>query len=129
MTQLILAVAHKIGISGALLLSVCTIENNLKTTNTYNDGGGYTSFSVCQVQLRAAKDFGSHYDSLALQQPKVNIKIAAKYLKKQLQRYKGDVRLAVAAYNSGTVKFNRKGQLINRAYVNRVLSLYERIKK
>lgn len=128
MTALILAIATKIGVPGALLLSICAVETNLKNINNFEDGE-FGSLGVCQVSPQTAKLFGRHYDSLSLQQPIVNIKIAAKYLKKQLLRYKNNTILATAAYNSGTAKFNKNGKLINEAYVNRVLKVYKGVKK
>jgi len=54
-----------------------------------------------------------------LQQPEVNAYYAAKYIRKQLNRYNGNQFRAIAAYNAGKVKI-KNNTYINHKYVNKV---------
>lgn len=128
--EIITNVANNIGIIPSILISICTVESNLKHVTTYNDNGKkYNSYSICQVQRPAAHQVvGKHIDSLALMQPTVNIEVAAKYLKYHLQRYNNYYE-AIAAYNAGSAKYNKKGELINKNYVDKVIKTWYNIKK
>jgi soluble lytic murein transglycosylase-like protein len=50
------------------------------------------------------------------------VKYGCMYLKKQLDRYSGNVEKAIAAYNAGTAKMQRNGKkFINQEYVDKVM--------
>jgi len=65
----------------------------------------------------------------ALFDPKTNISLGAKYLSLQLERFGGDVRKALIAYNAGpgTVTRGRRLPAETRAYVPKVLELWDRL--
>jgi soluble lytic murein transglycosylase-like protein len=51
-------------------------------------------------------------DQFQLEDPfdaKQNVEAGAKYLKQLMDRYKGDVKLALAAYNAGPAAVDQKG--------------------
>jgi soluble lytic murein transglycosylase-like protein len=122
-------IAKTIGISPALLIAVCTTETNLKNVITYNDGATH-SYGLCQVKLETAKFMGKvhnkpHLENFTekdMQDIKNNAKIAALYLKYQLNRYGGDYCKATAAYNAGRFKESKDypGKPFNWKYVKKV---------
>lgn len=77
---------------------------------------------VCQVKLNTARLMGFHGNAAKLAYPSINIYYAGKYLRHQLDRYQGNVPQAVASYNAGKCRFNKKGLIKNRKYVEKVLN-------
>ena len=75
---------------------------------------GY-SYGLMGLTLPAARDMGFEGKGIDLLQPDINIKYGVKYLRWQIQRYKGDVEKGISAYNAG--HYTEK----NRGYVNSVL--------
>jgi soluble lytic murein transglycosylase-like protein len=64
--------------------------------------------------------------------PAQNVLAGARYLRELLDLYKGDLRLALAAYNSGTEAVDRFGRRIppygeTRRYVPRVMQFYRKL--
>ncbi len=87
-----------------LLKSLCYVESKYKVTAVHKDDGpGGDSLGICQIKLSTAKEMGFKGNAKQLMQPHVNIKYAAKYLSKQLQRY-GKINKAVIAYNRGNAR-------------------------
>jgi soluble lytic murein transglycosylase-like protein len=121
MMYLISTIATKVGISATLLLSICTVETNLRNVNNTTDPHG-GSFGICQLNLKTARSIHKYVDRLALQQPQVNIEIAALYLKKLNKKYKNEWHV-VAAYNAGKARIEN-GFYLNQGYVDRVKRVY-----
>lgn len=115
------AYTHDLALPKGLLPSLCYIESNYKINAIHKDDGGGDSLGVCQIKLTTAKLLGFKGTQKELMKPEINIKYAAKYLKKQLNRYKNDSLKAIAAYNAGTYRENRNGMAKNKKYVNKVL--------
>lgn len=84
---------------------------NLSDGNTIHT----QSVGLAQVKPSTAKMLGFKGTPEQLKNPIINIEYGAKYLKKQLNRYGGDYRKALSAYNAGT--FTTK----NRDYVKKIL--------
>ena len=120
-TTIILAAAKTAGVSGSLLLAICTHESGLKNTLVQNDKGSPT-FGICQIKAPAAAQVGFIGNPLALMVPEVNAKYAARYLRYQLNRYDQDSCMAVAAYNMGSYRESKKhpGQPTNISYIAEV---------
>lgn len=138
----ILAAAKAVGVPGALLLAICTHETNLKNITVPNDGGS-PSYGVCQIKEKTARALGFKgavtgptiegkvfFGTLepkgkpaGLLVPSVNAKYAAKYLKKQLDKYEGDWCKATAAYNAG--RYNPSSKVMgcprNLKYIKKVV--------
>lgn len=106
-TAIILMAAKKAGVSGALLLAICTHESGLKNVLVPHDGGSPT-YGICQVKYDTAKMMGFEGKAKDLMVPEINAKWAAAYLKYQKTRYDGDWVKSVAAYNSGTYNESKK---------------------
>lgn len=121
MIELFTTIANQVGVSASLLISVCTAETGLRNVNNFGDANGRGSLGICQVGLPTAREQIKHVDALAMQQVRVNIRVAAIYLKK-LERTYTSYPLIIAAYNMGHVKINRNGQLVNREYVDKVMT-------
>lgn len=107
-----------------LLSALCWVESNHKPAAINQYDGGSPSYGLCQIKLETAKMVGYRGSEKQLLNPKTNVFWAAKYLKKQLDRYGEDPRKAVAAYNAGTHKTNKKGEIRNVKYVNKVFKAW-----
>jgi len=81
---------------------------------------GY-SFGLMGLTLPAARDMGFTGMGVSLLIPEVNVKYGCKYLRWQINRYNGDVRKGVSAYNAGHYTE------ANRSYVDSVFSKKEAI--
>lgn len=96
--------------------SICFVESSHKVDAINPHDGGSTSLGVCQVKLQTAKLVGYRGSEKDLLDPALNIYYSAKYLRKQLDRYKGDIPKAISAYNAG--KYRESNQL----YVKKVFN-------
>jgi soluble lytic murein transglycosylase-like protein len=79
-----------------------------------------------QVLLKTAKWMLGD-DTLTISKlvtPKVNIEAGTKYIKYQLNKYGGNVKDAIAAYNAGKVRKLQDGSYKNQKYVDKVHRLY-----
>lgn len=119
--------AKKVGISGSLLLAICSHESGGFRFRHNPDDRGSPSFGACQVKEATAIQVGYKLTHKQLGEPKKNAMIAAKYLKWQLDRYENNYCRAVAAYNSGTFHESKKktGLPRNLKYVEAVKLLIE----
>jgi len=106
-TVIILAAAKKIGVSGSLLLAICTHESGLNNVYVHHDGGSPT-YGICQIKYDTAKMIGFTGKAEDLMVAKTNAEWAASYLKYQKSRYGGDWVKSTAAYNSGTYFESKK---------------------
>lgn len=122
---IILAAAKAAKVSGSLLLAICMHETGLKNVIVNQDGGSPT-YGMCQVKYATAQGLGYQGNPEDLLKPEINAKFAALYLKKQLDRYDGDVHKAIAAYNAGRFNESSKfpGKPRNLKYLNKVLEIY-----
>lgn len=157
----IVKAANKVDVPPILLRAICMAESNLVPHAYVHDDGGKANHAIgiCQVLVRTAEEHGMsdqdchddyrepksrrRYGVCDLFGPYTNAFYAAKYLKKQLNRYDGSWIAAIAAYNAGSLKtcspkgyylsynsetgeYDRKvacipGAPINQKYVDRVL--------
>ena len=120
-SAIILSAAKKIGLSGHLLLAICTQESNLTNAMVLRDGNS-PSYGVCQIKLGTANMMGHQGPAKDLMNPYINAKFAAKYLHFQLKRYNFDQSKAIAAYNAGSFNESKKypGKPRNLKYLKRV---------
>lgn len=80
------------------------------------------SFGLMQVMGQTVRELGFREAFLTeLCDPRVGLFWGCKYLQKQVVRYKGDIKMAVAAYNAGTA-FISNGMFRNQSYVDKVLA-------
>lgn len=126
MINMILGVANKVGVNSLMLVSICNVETGIKNVNNYKDHHG-PSYGVAQLKLSTARSVEPMVDVLALQQPMVNVTVAAKLLKKLDKKY-GNKKYVIAAYNAGSVRY-KNGKLINKKYVDKVEKNYYHLNK
>lgn len=107
-----------------LLKAICFVESrhNLKIKAVID--GASRSWGICQVKLLAAKQVGFNLPERLLAQPDINIRIAAKYLRYQLDRYNNNVKKGLTAYNRGSIVTTTN---LNNSYVRKVFSTWEKM--
>lgn len=116
--QLIVSTANKYGVSPALVKAVIQAESgyNPNAVSRAGASGLMQLMPGTAKQLKVADSFD----------PRQNVDGGVRYLKFLLDTFKGDVSLALAAYNAGLGKVARYGGIPpyeeTRTYVNRVLN-------
>lgn len=108
-----------------LLGAICYTESKYDVSAVNPDDGAGDSIGVCQLHYTTAVQMGYHGNAKGLKDPKVNIRYAGRYLAWQLHRSNGDILHSIAAYNTGSIKFNKHGQVVNKAYVTKVLTEWQ----
>jgi len=89
--------AKEMGIPPALAISIAYHESRL---NPNVGRGSSGEFGIMQVMPNTGKGMG--YTNKDLADPDKNIEAGLKYLKKNLDAFEGDARLATIGYNAGT---------------------------
>lgn len=116
--QLIKTCSEKYGVNQCLVKAVIHAESgyNPNAVSSKGAGGLMQLMPATAKSLKVADRFN----------PKDNVEGGVKYLKFLLDTFRGDVSLAVAAYNAGLNKVAKYGGIPpyneTRTYVNRVLS-------
>jgi hypothetical protein len=87
-----------------LLSSLCYVESKGNARAISRNDGGSDSIGVCQIKLNTAKLEGYKGTEEGLLNPATNAYFAAKYLARQIKRYKGNYAKAITAYNQGSTK-------------------------
>jgi hypothetical protein len=103
------------GVDPELIRAVIRAESNFKNDSTSPKG----AMGLMQIMPETAKDLGIRdgYD------PRENIMGGTRYLKGLLERYRGDVPTALAAYNWGMGNVERRPEKLPRetqVYINRI---------
>ena len=113
------AAAKKYNVSESLLKAIAKAESDFNPDCVSSAG----AMGIMQLMPETAKGLGvdDPYD------PEQNIMGGAKCISLKLKEFKGDVKLALAAYNAGSGAVRRNGGVPSycNTYVNRVLSYKE----
>lgn len=116
------------GVPFEALASICFVESRLKLKTYVHRDGGSPSYGVCQIKYATAKGVGYRGSKKELNGYATNVKYAAKYLRYQIDRYNGDIRKAVLAYNAGSYKIKykigKKEIAINESYFKKVIKAH-----
>lgn len=119
---LIEAVSAEFGLDAALLHAIVSTESGYDPSAVSSKG----AIGLMQVLPATGRRFGF----AGLQDPRTNLLAGATYLKWLLERFHGNVTLAVAAYNSGESAVERYGGAVppyeeTRRYVATVMAKYQ----
>ena len=120
LSRLIHQSARQEGLSPRLVQSVVQVESGYNVRALSHKGAQ----GLMQLMPATARELGVEdaYDA------RQNLEGGARYLRQQLERFDGDLTLALAAYNAGPTAVQRFGGIPpyreTRNYVQKVLSLY-----
>jgi len=82
------------------------------------------SHGLGQILGATALDLGFRGEEMEIYNPEINIRLSSLYLRQKLDKYSGDIKKAISAYNAGTALINPDSSFGNQVYVDRVLSYY-----
>lgn len=123
--RLIDEISERIGIRSELLKAVIKVESNFNP-HAVSKAGAIGLMQVMPSHFQKF-DISNPFD------PKANILIGAKYLKRLIHRYDGNLRLSLAAYNAGPEVVDHYGEVPpykeTRAFVKKVLSHYRKYRQ
>ena len=114
--------AERHGMDGLLLAAVVSVESRFAADAVSPRGAR----GLMQVRPAVGEAFGGG----DLFDPYVNVDAGSRYLRSLMKEYKGDLELALAAYNAGPAAVARYGGVPpfreTREYVRKVLTTYEK---
>ncbi len=124
-TQIIKRKAAIYDVDWKLVWSIAWQESRLDHNAVGDDG---RSIGVMQILDTTANEIaGRQVSPEELKMPEFNIELGTRYIRYQLDRYGGDSRKAVAAYNAGSYRERSPGVPINLEYVNGVFAVYNSV--
>lgn len=115
----LLLAAHRYGVDPRLAMSVAIVESGFRQDAVSSRG----AVGIMQLLPPTARALGADPHDVA-----ENIDAGVRYLAELLKRYRGDLRLALAAYNAGPTRVTRSVPRIRETqrYVKKVVATYGR---
>ena len=108
-----------------LVEAIVAVESNFNSKATSHKG----AMGLMQVMPKTADSCEVHEPHHAVN----NLMGACECLRKLINRYRGNLKLALAAYNAGPFNVDKHGGIPpfpeTRSYVKKILSKYEKLKK
>ena len=121
-SQLIRSASSKYGIDPSLINAMITVESNWDSTAVSRKG----AIGLMQIMPTTADDM----QILNPFDPAQNIEAGTRYLRFLLDRFNGELDLALAAYNAGPTTVERSGGVPaiaeTRKYIRKVLSIHNK---
>lgn len=117
LAQIITDAAHTYHVDPNLVAAVAFHESAFDPTRRNSIGAS----GLMQLLPATARSLGVR----DIFDPRDNVFGGTKYLKKQLDRFNGDVNRALAAYTAGYLNVKRNGPGVAAHYVSSVTSLYQ----
>jgi soluble lytic murein transglycosylase-like protein len=108
--SIILSTAKTVGVSGSLLLAICSHESQRFKMNYNPADKGSPSYGYCQIKKETAFMLGFKGKANELNNPRTNAYWAARYLKYQQKNYGNDWVKLVSSYNAGS--FNPSNKVV-----------------
>lgn len=125
--SIVQAVAAKYNVDPDLVRGFIKKESNWDVNaSRYEAHLNDSSWGLMQVLLKTAQWILAN-DNLTISQlisPNTNIEAGTKYIRYLLDKYKGNVRDAIAAYNAGSPRKDKNGKYVNQSYVDDVYRNY-----
>lgn len=121
---------QKYNIEPAMIKGIIKAESNWDVNaSRFEAHKTDASWGLMQVMLATARGVLNIPDMTTTQliNPRTNIEAGTKLLADNWTRF-GNLRDAVAAYNAGTPRLGTDGKYVNAAYVDKVMSNYDRYK-
>lgn len=99
-----------------LITAIIAVESNWDELARGRDG----EIGLMQILPATAFQMGFRGAPDTLFDPETNIHFGAKYLRWQLDRFRGSTDFAIAGYNAGTPRTRIDGKFTNQEYVDKV---------
>lgn len=125
LTLIFSVITQTFALPPGLLSAMCYAESRHRPAVINQHDGGSPSIGLCQMKVDTAKLLGFTGGVKELQDPLTNAFYAGKYLRKQLDRYNGNIPNAIGAYNAGPKGVDRclkeRGKVCSVKHVQRVM--------
>lgn len=125
--DLIFRKAQQHGIDPFLVKAIVAAESNFNANASRDEPRiGDKSYGLMQILYGTARWMGYSGAPEGLFDPETNLEFGIRFLQKMLYQFRGNIALAVSAYNTGpgNVAVLPNGQLTNQTYVDRVLTFF-----
>jgi len=121
--------ARSAGIDPLMVAAIVAQESSFRATVVSRSG----AVGLMQLRPFVARDIADRIDlewggTPTLHQPESNLRLGIQYYSELVERFDGDVHLALVAYNRGPTRLSRQlrsGMTITSRYADRILGLYK----
>ncbi len=124
MITLFESISRLLGLPSGLLAALCAVESGHNASALHVNDRGATSYGICQIKYKTAKDMLPEIRPSDLMLTDINIMAAGLYLRKKLDKH-NNVPAALAAYNAGRLRLDESGEILNKKYVWKVLKQWK----
>lgn len=111
-----------------LVLAISEVESSKNSSVISRQDSRNVHYGLMQLKLGTARMLGFKGRPKDLLQWKTNLKYGIVYLNEKQKKHHSE-RAAAAAYNAGSVFYNKRGSFTNQGYVDLVMTHYRKSKK